>query len=219
MTPLFLKIKDTLLAAFNPTGGVGYHFTALRYSNSLWAPFRDELDQKLMRWRASLPKDSECVIVGSSAGYTLKSSFLKSFSRIICVDPDPLAPLIFKRRHKALNVIWDNRNYFFENQRLNLEQTQKLFAAYPEQPILISNFMGQLMFLTEDGELPKAWKSEFEELISKRKFASYHDIESVHGDERVDHLTQDLFEGLEKSDLIWEIAPGQKHSIRFIKNL
>ena len=64
---------------FNPTGGLVYHWRALRYRNSLWAPFRQAISRHLDAWD---PPEKELVVLGPSAGYTLPPDFLERFDRL-----------------------------------------------------------------------------------------------------------------------------------------
>ncbi len=79
----------------NPAGGIRYHWRALRFGNRQWQSFRWEIGEWLLGWQ---PKEPTLLLVGPSAGYCLQPFFFERFERVICLEPDPVARYLFKRK-------------------------------------------------------------------------------------------------------------------------
>src|SRR5882724_8736674 len=73
---------------FKPSGGLVYHWRALRYRAVLWSQFRAGIAEWLAR---RLPLGDELLLVGPSAGHCLPLSQLARFRRLLVLEPDPLA--------------------------------------------------------------------------------------------------------------------------------
>ena len=81
-----------MISFLNPAGGFRYHLRAFQYSNTLWTPFRNALGLWLESWN---PRSKKLLIIGSSAGYSLTDEWLDQFEQVTCLDPDPLAKLLY----------------------------------------------------------------------------------------------------------------------------
>ena len=221
---------------FNPAGGLRYHLRAA-LSHERWAPFRAGVSRWLeTQWN---PSERRLVIVGPSGGYCLEPSFLERFEEIVCIDPDPLAELIFKLRLPrplARRVRWI-RGDAFEQEIPN--------QGYA---LLFSNFLGQLSVIHEEEAELSARKRRVTALLASRagSWASFHDRvsgpvapelprEGVRESRRlsdaeiierfyqrtsgarvelVDHRTEGLFEASRTHDYFaWALRPGQHHLI------
>lgn len=166
----------------NPAGGLRYHLRALRYRNSMWLEFREELARWLESWQ---PREKELVLVGPSAGHCLDDGFLQRFTRIVAIDPDPMARHLFTWRYgSGLSAVgcelrWDHEDYFRDrNGSLDLLQTKLLLEQHPGSAVLFCNFLGQLKVLNENdvfGSDFEEWKKGLHGLLSGRSWASFHD--------------------------------------------
>src|SRR3954469_11531411 len=88
------------LAWLNPAGGLRYHLRALGAGHG-WQPFRTALAS----WLANFDAPAQhAVLVGPSAGYTFPDAFLRRFSAITVVEPDPIARFLLRRRLRLLGV-------------------------------------------------------------------------------------------------------------------
>jgi hypothetical protein len=180
---------------FNPTGGFGYHVRALLYGRRQWAPFRQEIARWLRGWA---PPERELLLVGPSGGYSLDPAFLGAFSRIIAVDIDPLAALIFRLRfgrqlrERRVSLVWDGRDHLSPGlQGFSIQPLCALIDAYPEAAVLFCNLLGQLPLLGED-RLPdqsdddppegsyERWLLGLPAALAGRSWATYHDRISGH---------------------------------------
>ena len=172
-----------MIGLFNIAGGIRYHARGLRNSEGLWVPFRQALGGWLREWQ---PGGQKLVIIGPSAGYCLERAWLGSFKEIACLDPDPLARLIFRRRLSAFapdtQVSWSTDNFLSERiPALQIRRLEKFLALHPGAPVLFSNFLGQLSLLLHENHVnvPKsqaAWKSSLvRRTLAGRSWASFHD--------------------------------------------
>jgi hypothetical protein len=182
---------------FNPTGGFGYHVRALLYGRRQWSPFRQEIARWLRAWA---PPERELLLVGPSGGYSLDPAFLGAFSRIIAVDIDPLAALVFRLRfgrllrERGVALAWDSRDHLSPGpQGFSLQPLCSLVAAHPEAAVLFCNLLGQLPLLGDD-RLPdqsdddppegsyERWLLGLPAALAGRSWATYHD--RISGDGR-----------------------------------
>lgn len=172
-----------MTALFNIAGGVRYHARGWRYAEGPWLPFRQALGGWLREWQPGGPK---LVIVGPSGGYCLERAWLGSFREIACLDPDPLARAIFRRRLRAYapgtRVEWSTDDFLAERTpQLQLRRFEGFLARHPGAPVLFSGFLGQLgLLLHENGaDVPKTMETWKSSLVSKtlvgRSWASFHD--------------------------------------------
>ena len=238
---------NTLKSLFNISGGLTYHYTAMKYEKKLWQDFNNSISYWLEQW----PFDKkEILLIAPSAGYSLNSSFLSQFDNIIYNDPDSIAFRIFKHKYKKSikSIQRDKTNYFNFNNNKEFEFNKNLFdERYKNTPILICNFVGQIPLLFND----KTWQPQFLNLLCDKKFATYFDLYSYKAKRLqkkvicpvellspntflkklssyyklkdnttiVDHLTKDLFpDNNEGQNFLWQIRPDYHHIIKGIYN-
>lgn len=155
------------------TGGLGWHLRAWRYRGSLWTNYLAQTAGFLEGWsHQSLKpgKVSELIIVGASAGWSLHADWVRGFSSIVLIDPDPLAPLLFKRNHpvpagQARTWI---RNAFEP-------VLPDLLEALPRAAILFNNLLGQLRLMSKDLDATEQELVQIQSQLTGRHWASFHD--------------------------------------------
>ncbi len=225
----------------NLTGGVLYHYLALKHRNHLWNPFKSSLS----RFINGLSTDSnKLVLIGPSGGYCLPQKFITKLNKIEAFDPDLLAKIIFNSRHSPINIKWHSRDCLVNDQSSNF---QILNQFKPSHIILLSNIYGQMRCLFKSERLYNSWKVNFLNLIKGFEFISYHDIYSFKSTfklnstlnktynsfdllkndlvlysktqkiEFVDHLTHDDFDFVKKKVyFLWELHPNNYHIIEAV---
>jgi len=162
----------------NPAGGLRYHLRALRYSKSHWESYRWELGDWLLKWE---PRETTLVLVGPSAGYCLQPFLFERFERIICLEPDPLARYLFKRKlRKAPLERQPILEFIAEDHLVHCpEKFPKLLESTKDACILFSNVIGQLRILlsVENNDAPRfvRVREAVREGIQGHSFASFHD--------------------------------------------
>lgn len=133
---------------FNLSGGLIYHFRALRRWQKAWAPFREALS----KWATpELSRFSEIVLVGPSGGYCVPEEWLRGKKRVVAFDIDPRASFFWKRVHETPAEF--HRMDFFQG---GFEELEALGVS-PSSPIVFCNLLGQLEYIRRDhGEVLKA---------------------------------------------------------------
>src|SRR5687768_394255 len=128
------------MSLFRPSGGVLYHWRAFRHQWR-WESFR----QELRKWLGEWPNEArELILIGPSGGYTLNTEWLKKFERVYAFDLDPLAPLIFRRRHPGVNVTFERRDLLWEDAEFSTAGLEAALKRHPRAAVLFSNVLGQL---------------------------------------------------------------------------
>lgn len=150
-------------ALLDDSGGLSYHFRALRYRRSLWQPFTRQVALWLGAWQ---PPEDTLVIIGPNAGYTLDAAFLGRFTRIVILEPDPLARWLLARRFPACR---------FEHEVLDccagVHGPAMLRARFPGAAFLFSNLLGQLI-----DRIDPRWPAALLDAMQGASWASYHDL-------------------------------------------
>lgn len=170
-----------MVALFNIAGGVRYHLRGWRHADSLWQPFRHALGVWLTQWQ---PGGDKLVIIGPSGGYCLPAEWLGQFRKVVCLDPDPLARVIFTRKLRAASpatqVIWNSEDCLDERvPALQLRRLERFLSEHPGAPVLFSNFLGQLGLLLQEKRvnIPQSlgvWKSDLvRKSLARRNWASF----------------------------------------------
>ncbi len=229
--------------AVGRSGGLTYHFTALRHARMRWAPFRARVRNFLAQtWN---PLERELIVVGASAGWTLPLDWLATFERVIVVEPDPIARLILARRFDRECLEFDHspeRLPWFASGADRAHPLATLLASNPRAAVLFTNVLGQLGVLLE-GESPDGCRELFLGALAQRNWASYHDVLSTSapfrnpwpenappdheletlarhfllGDaEIVDHETLWLGNDSAVEFAPWALSPGKNHLIGFV---
>jgi hypothetical protein len=155
------------------TGGLGWHLRALRYKRSLWANYLDQTASFLEGWSNQSLKPalvSELIIVGASAGWSLPADWVRGFSSLVLIDPDPLAPWLFKRNHPV--PAGQTRQWV----RKTFEPVlPHLLEARPRAAILFNNLLGQLRLVTKDLDTTEQQLAQIKTQLDDRHWASFHD--------------------------------------------
>ena len=220
---------------WTPTGGVAYHQRAREHGDRLWLPYREALAAWLETWT---PDSPTLFLFGPSGGYTLTAPFLTRFGELRCFDPDPLAPLLFRRRHgRALReaktkLWWSGADLLSEPNALRNE-----LARHPDAAVLFSGLLGQLRTvldpaadaeedaLVEEGrafEPPpdsarwREWKRSLVDALGDHPWASVHDRVSGEGQVNLARLAGDpraaaaapSIESGDRADLTRELPDG-----------
>lgn len=161
----------------NPAGGLRYHVRALA-SGSAWAPFRNALADWLTQFE---PGEARAVLVGPSAGYTFPDAFLRRFSQITVLEPDPIAGFLLTRRLRRLGI----KELCLERRDLLLRPLlddgpglAELLSADPGLCLIFGNVLGQTRFLLDETEFKRfkaAFRSRIGPLLEHRSWLSFHD--------------------------------------------
>lgn len=174
-----------------PSGGLSYHYLALRFSRTLWRPFRGDVARWLAEWA---PRSRELVIFGSSAGYSLPAGFLARFERVIIVEPDPLARLLLRRRFPRARFEFSSRfsggrdllapipeSEPGSTAKKAVEKLKTFLGEYPNAAVLFANVIGQLPleFPHLSDELFASHLVAIRAAVQGRPWASYHDLLST----------------------------------------
>ena len=225
---------SSLTRLFDISGGLIWHARALRFRRRLWRPFRDNIRHFLEL--APQPHQT-LVLIGPSAGWCLPDAFLAKYSHILCIDPDPLAPLLFDLLHgKALRqaqvtLSWREEDFFADPQR----QVQGL----PDPLILFCNVAGQIFLQNHSERQVEQLLGQMKLVLSGLDWGSFHDLfsapirqdlpmrlysaqpegESLLRDSGLsgawlDHLTGELLpQANERRIIPWQLKPDRLHLI------
>jgi len=206
-----------VLGVFRPSGGLIYHWRARR-NERRWQPFCLELARELEKWN---PPREHLLLIGPSAGYTLPSRWLASFSSITAYDLDPLAPWFFRRNHPHAAVTFVKQNLFWIGGKLSVAPLDHVLSKAPENSVvLFANVLGQLLL---EGD---ASEDEFQKFLSdlrahlgSRPWASYHDQLTEERHEHIDHLTSGPWsDGLYRQRLKWSLTEQSLHWVEWVSS-
>lgn len=214
----------------HPSGGLVYHWRALRHADGRWRPYRLAVAGWLEAWK---PPAEHLLLLGPSGGYALTPAFLAGFRRITAVEPDPLARLILTRRLPGLPLAWE------------VAAGDPLLAVqrHPRAAVLFCNLLGQ-DWLGAGGEATRrAWLEALPQRLADRHWGSFHDVVSTaiaprhagplrdhspsleallarfwDGGELplVDHHTHALSAGRPADYAVWNLAPGRHHLVGWV---
>lgn len=165
-------------ALFNPAGGLRYHFRALRYASTVWQPFRWAVGEWLLGWE---PPERTLLLVGPSGGYSLQPFLFERFERVVCLEPDPVARLVFRRRLAKAPLERRPAIEFVADDHLvhHPERLGDLVRKLEPCAVLFSNVIGQLRVLLTATSAGNADLSRAREAVQRvlegRSWASYHD--------------------------------------------
>jgi hypothetical protein len=167
------------LPFFSLSGGLVYHLRALRYRESLWAPFRSALAMWLTE---RMPPSAELVLVGPSAGHCLPLAELSRFGRITVLEPDPIARSLLARRLRPAHIELESRDLLLAPLLSGSAGLDALLKQRPAASLLFCNLLGQLRFGLSD-EQQARFVAEFQRrllpLLAGRRWASFHDYWSL----------------------------------------
>jgi hypothetical protein len=165
-------------AWLNPAGGLRYHVRGYRHSETLWAPYRFALAEWLYGWE---PREKKLVVVGPSAGWCVQPFFFERFDEVLCLEPDPVAHFLFRRRlsrapldHQP-ELRFDARDHLLAGP----DALARLLDAEGEVAVLFSNVLGQVRVLlgATDPDDPRlaGVRQSVHTALRGRPWASFHD--------------------------------------------
>lgn len=166
------------LAWLNEAGGLRYHWRGFRYAENLWAPFRFALAEWLYAWQ---PPEKKLVVVGASGGWCIQPFFFERFTEVLCLEPDPVAHFVFRRRLARAPLESRPALRFERADHLLAEPARlaRLLDAEGDSAVLFSNVLGQLPVLlgNETAQDPRhvAVREGVAEACRGRSWASFHD--------------------------------------------
>jgi hypothetical protein len=165
------------LCWLNPAGGLRYHLRAWA-AGERWTGFRAALAGWLEDFE---PRSSRALLVGPSAGYTFPDAFLRRFSAITVLEPDPVAAFLLSRRLRRLGITeleLEARDQLLTPLLEGARGLTELLDAEPERALIFGNVLGQTSFLLDDPEFGR-FKSAFRERVwprlEGRAWLSFHD--------------------------------------------
>lgn len=161
----------------NPAGGLRYHVRAL-LGGANWQPFRDSLAVWLAEFE---PASGRALLVGPSAGYTLPDAFLRRFSSLTVLEPDPIAGLLLMRRLRRLGIAelhWEREDLLIEPLLRGTPGIAARLSADPGLCLVFGNVLGQTSFLLSDADFDRfkaAFRAQLWPLLADRSWLSVHD--------------------------------------------
>jgi hypothetical protein len=163
----------------NEAGGLRYHWRGFRYAETLWQPYRFALAEWLYEWE---PPEKRLVVVGPSGGWCIQPFFFERFTEVICLEPDPLAHWVFRRR-LARAPLESRPTLRFEREDHLLSDPSRLVRLLEREgsvAVLFSNVLGQLPALLPELESAAdarlaAIRAAVAEATTSRSWASFHD--------------------------------------------
>src|SRR5882724_7283351 len=164
-------------AWLNPAGGLRYHARAL-FGVRLWAPYRAALG----RWLTDFdPGTEQAVLVGPSGAHCMPDAFLRRFTDITVLDPDPLAGFLLTRRLRKLGVRElrvDREDQLIRPLLDGTTGLAELLEARPKCCVVFCNVLGQTRFLLSAEDFTRfkvGFRARFLPLLEGRAWLSFHD--------------------------------------------
>ncbi len=161
------------MARVGQTGGLGWHLKAWRYRQRLWAGYLRQTKDFLEDWSNQSLEPAgvkRLIVVGASAGWSLPAGWLRSFDELVLIDPDPLAPWLFKRNHPK--PAGQHREWIRKDFRQVLPG---LLASPKPTAVLFNNLLGQLRLTSKDLEATEAQLGDLKTQLAGVHWASFHD--------------------------------------------
>ncbi|MBK9039485.1 MAG: hypothetical protein IPL83_10030 [Bdellovibrionales bacterium] len=205
---------------WNKTGGISYHYLALRFRRNLWQDYLKFIEEFLfsIQWFSS-SKPKKLLLLGPSAGYTLPTAWLKGFSEILAIDFDPLAPLLFKQIHGPLPIRWTKENFFSDSsQDWRIDRLLALRQSFPDHLWFFTNLIGQLPLTLKNMSLHKEdqwlhWQQDWHQVLLERNWISLHDIFSVPFGIRSIAPFSQKWQTVSKEELIQNILKSREKAV------
>lgn len=181
------------------SGGLVYHARAaiariksLIDGDDRWAPTRRSVSTCVREWLRKIAPET-LILFGPSAGYLLdrdvfKDSFAGRAVRVVVVDPDPVAKMIFRARFPNLSFDWQTRADLLPFTSADPEAFAKFVTSCAEgkagglrkTAVLFLGVLGQIEFHATQFARSK---SEARQLLMATlngvSWASLHDLEST----------------------------------------
>jgi hypothetical protein len=168
-----MALAQSWSALTHDSGGLGYHFRAALRQHTLWLPFRKRVAHWVQSWATD--KSVPLLLVGPSAGHTLPTEYLKTFSKIRAIEPDPLARLILRSRIPHVEFL--NADILSHNGE-TLEEFVKLHLT-SKHKILFCNVLGQRHLIDAENHSEPLFTNRLFQCLGPHSFASYHDRLSI----------------------------------------
>jgi hypothetical protein len=165
---------SSLSRLFDISGGLIWHARALRSRQKLWRSFRESVTQFL---ESAPGQHQTLVLIGPSAGWCLPDVFITKFEKIICIDPDPLAPFLFgwlhghSVRQVGTQLIWRHADFFSDPARQ--------LDGLSDPLILLCNVAGQLFLQKGKARAIESELASLKHILSKYDWGSFHDLLSA----------------------------------------
>ena len=177
-----MALKSNPLVRFNTwlrdawraggTGGLNWHLHAAT-SQSRWRGTQQQIDRFLARVQ---PPQRQLLLIGGSAGWMMSSAWLSCFKHIDIIDIDPLAPMLFARRHgpalKQVGCSWQ-----FHRQD-GIAGLPALLRQYPQSFVWFDNVLGQLRYRLDDEAALERQLAQLQRWLDGRAWGSVHDLYS-----------------------------------------
>ncbi|MEN9709382.1 MAG: hypothetical protein RIQ68_1790 [Pseudomonadota bacterium] len=211
------------------TGGPVWHLRALWRRARLWKMFRTNVETFLESWPV---RSHELLLIGPSAGWCLPEKFLRGFSVVHAMDPDPFAAVLFRLNHPLARIgDWKRADFFVDG--------DAFLERHPGAAVLFCNVLGQRRYVNRNIESVENEMSQIKTRLRGRDWASFHDLLSGFGNaspdvkelkssldqatllssldlsgEWLDHLTSDVFARSQSRQVMqWQFAPGRVHLV------
>lgn len=165
-------------AWLNEAGGLRYHWRGFRYADNLWSPFRFALAEWLYAWE---PPEKKLVVVGASGGWCVQPFFFERFTDVLCLEPDPVAHFVFRRRLASAPLEARPKLRFEARDHVLADPTAlvRLLDAEGDTAVLFTNILGQLRVLLGADALDDARLTAVRDAVHaatrSRSWASFHD--------------------------------------------
>jgi len=163
-------------AWLNEAGGLRYHARALA-AGALWAPFRAALAE----WVSEFSLAEHVILVGPSAAHCLPDAFFRQFSRVIVLEPDPIAGFLLRRRFVRLGLAEPRIERADLLLRPLVEGSAgllELIAQEPQASVVFCNVLGQTHFMLPELEFmqfKRAFRERVVPALGARGWLSFHD--------------------------------------------
>lgn len=176
----------------NQTGGIFYHYLALRNSLKYWRPYQAAIDSFLHSFDWS---DQEINYwIGTSGGYSLPKSLVRDrLSRDYFCDPEFLAEMMFSYRHgKARNWVTNTGFDFSIPQESAVAKLAKDAKSKGVTRLIFCNILGQLSLLNKK-LAPSYWESVLSDIKDlELPVISYHDYFTFHAKAKLLDILQNV---------------------------
>ena len=113
------------------------------------------------------------ILLGGSAGWMMSDAFLAQFRRILLVDLDPWAGILFKMKHRAA-LRGGLTTLTFQRGDVHAQLTD-LLAWDPQACVLFDNFLGLDSMYTGDLKATENRLKALQRRLSGRVWGSVHD--------------------------------------------
>lgn len=175
-----MSIVSAIKYLVNHSGGLGYHWRAQK-SKKLWEDHSSCVNQFLESFWEKLKVSSSysqhgVILVGPSGGYSLNASWFLHFENILCIDPDPVAKLLFSKRFQKLagpKIFWASEALGWSHPKEMQKQINRICIRHSwitsNTPIVFCNLLGQLDVSREE------FLASLKLIVQDRPWASYHD--------------------------------------------